>query len=67
MSREKGWLKRAFGEVERVATLVHRVPRKKLAGAVMDPRGVLRRGRLLVAFVDGSVGALCCHPPLAPE
>lgn len=65
--RETGLLKRMFGPVDQLATVVHRVPRPELAGAAVDPRGVLRRGRLQVAFADGSLCALCCQPSLAPE
>jgi hypothetical protein len=65
--RRQGWLKRLLGPVHQVATVVHRIDRCQVAGAVHDPRGVLRRGRLQVAFVDGSVGALCCQPSLAPQ
>jgi hypothetical protein len=65
--RGQGWFKRMFGAVDRVATLVHRVPRSNLVGAIPMPRGVLRRGRLLVAFVDGSGCALVCSPPSLAE
>jgi hypothetical protein len=66
-ARGGGWFRRTFGAVDRVATLVHRVPHDAVVGAAPAPRGVLRRGRLWVAFTDGSACALVCSPPsLAP-
>jgi hypothetical protein len=66
-ARGEGWLQRTFGAVDRVATLVHRVPRDVVVGAAPAPRGVLRRGRLWVGFTDGSACAIVCSPPsLAP-
>jgi hypothetical protein len=58
-----GW----FGPSDLVAREVHSVPRGSILGAIAAPAGVLRRGRLLVGFVDGSGCVLVCAPPsLAP-
>jgi hypothetical protein len=65
--RGEGFFAKWFGEVDRVANLLHRVPRETLMGAVATPKGVLRQGRLLAGFTDGSGCALVCAPPsLAP-
>jgi hypothetical protein len=65
--RGKGLLHRWFGAVDQVATLVHRVPRSAVVAARPAPQGVLRRGRFLVAFTDGSGCALVCSPPSLME
>lgn len=66
--RGEGFFQRWFGEVDRVASLLHKVPRESLLGAVATPKGVLRQGRLLAGFTDGSGCALVCAPPsLAAE
>jgi hypothetical protein len=57
-----GW-KRWFGPSDLVARGVHGVPRPSILGAVAAPAGVLRRGRLLVGFADGSGCVLVCAPP----
>ncbi|WP_326561490.1 hypothetical protein [Micromonospora sp. NBC_01796] len=59
------WTDRWFGPVEYVATLTHESPRDAIVGAIMAPAGVLRRGRFLVVFTDGSVCALIGGPPKA--
>lgn len=65
--RGKGLLQRWFGAVDQVATLVHRVPRSSIVSAKPAPQGVLRRGRFLIAFTDGSGCALVCAPPSLME
>jgi len=62
-SQGSGLFSKLFGAVEQVATLKHRVPRGNFLGAQAAPEGVLRRGRLLVAFTDGSGCALVCATP----
>jgi hypothetical protein len=62
-SQGSGWFQRIFGAVEQVATLRQRVPRSAFLGAQAAPEGVLRRGRLLVAFNDGSGCAVICATP----
>jgi hypothetical protein len=62
-SRGKGFIQKLFGAVDQVATLKHRVPREAVLGAKPASQGVLRRGRLLVAFRDGSGCALVCATP----
>jgi hypothetical protein len=52
-----------FGPSDLVARAVHSVPRASILGAVAAPAGVLRRGRLLLGFVDGSGCVLVCAPP----
>jgi hypothetical protein len=65
--RGEGFFAKWFGEVDRVATMLHRVPRESFMGAVPTPKGVLLQGRLLAGFTDGSGCALVCAPPsLAP-
>jgi hypothetical protein len=61
-----GW-KRWFGASDLVARGVHTVPRPSILGAVAAPAGVLRRGRLLVGFADGSGCVLVCAPPSLAE
>ena len=61
--RGEGFFAKWFGEVDRVANLLHRVPRESLMGAVATPKGVLLQGRLLAGFTDGSGCALLCAPP----
>lgn len=43
------------------------MPRAAILGAVAAPAGVLRRGRFLVGFVDGSGCVLVCSPPSLAE
>jgi hypothetical protein len=62
-SRGNGFFQRLFGAVDQVATLKHRVPREAFLGAQAAPQGILRQGRLLVAFHDGSGCALVCATP----
>jgi hypothetical protein len=57
-----GW-RRWFGPTDLIARLRHAVPRTAILGAVAAPAGVLRRGRLLVGFTDGSGCVLVCAPP----
>lgn len=61
-----GW-RRWFGPSDLVARGVHAVPRTAIVGAVAAPAGVLRRGRLLVGFADGSGSVLVCAPPSLAE
>jgi hypothetical protein len=63
VSTGKGWFQRWFGPVDQVARVVHEVPRAVILGAVHAPAGVLRRGRFLVGFSDGSGCVLVCSPP----
>ena len=56
-------LQRWFGAVDHVAKLLYRVPRNNVIGARRVPLGMLRRGRIVMAFVDGSGCALVCAPP----
>jgi hypothetical protein len=58
-----GFWQRWFGPAELVAHPLHEVDRTYVAGAVAAPAGLLRRGRILVAFTDGSVCALVCALP----
>ncbi len=61
-----GW-KKWFGPSDQVAHLRYGVDRAAILGAVAAPAGVLRRGRLLAGFRDGSGCMLVCSPPgLAP-
>lgn len=62
-SRGDGLIQKLFGAVDQVATPKHQVPREAFLGAKPAPQGVLRRGRLLVAFNDGSGCALVCATP----
>jgi hypothetical protein len=65
--RGEGFFAKWFGEVDRVATLLHRTPRETFMGAVATPKGMLLQGRLLAGFTDRSGCALVCAPPsLAP-
>jgi hypothetical protein len=43
------------------------VPRAVILGAVAAPAGVLRRGRFLIGFTDGSGCVLVCAPPSLAE
>jgi hypothetical protein len=61
-SATTGW-RRWFGPANLIAHLRHAVPRTAILGAVAAPAGVLRRGRLLVGFIDGSGCVLVCAPP----
>jgi hypothetical protein len=54
------WLRRLTSPAHEVARLVHSVPRADIAGAVIAPVGLLRRGRFLVLFTDGSLCAVAC-------
>jgi hypothetical protein len=66
--RASGGWRRWFGPADQVARQVHTVGRAAILGAVPAPAGVLRRGRLLVGFADGSGCVLVCAPPsLAAE
>lgn len=65
--RGDSWFQRWFGAVDQVATLLYQVPRSNVVAAKLAPLGVLRRGRILVAFVDGSGCALVCAPPSLAE
>jgi hypothetical protein len=59
----RSWTDRWFGPVEQSARLVHVAPRTAIVGAIKAPAGLLRRGRFLVIFTDGSVCALVGGPP----
>jgi hypothetical protein len=61
-SAATGW-RRWFGAADLIARLRHTVPRTAILGAVAAPAGVLRRGRLLLGFADGSGCVLVCAPP----
>jgi hypothetical protein len=61
--RGEGRWRRWLGPVDRVARGIHEVDRSAILGAVAAPAGVFRRGRFLVAFVDGSGCVLVCAPP----
>jgi len=61
-----GW-RRWLGPSDLVATLVTEVPRVVILGAVAAPAGVLRRGRFLIGFTDGSGCVLVCAPPSLAE
>jgi hypothetical protein len=61
--REGSWLRRWLGPVDQRATLIHEVSREAIVGAIKAPAGLLRRGRFLVVFTDGSACALVCAPP----
>jgi hypothetical protein len=65
--RGNGFWGRWFGPSDLVARYVQAVPRSAILGAVEAPAGVLRRGRLLVGFVDGSGCVLVCSPPSLAE
>ena len=62
-----GLLKRWFGPVETNVREVYTVARTAILGAVAAPAGLLRRGRLLVGFADGSGCVLVCTPPSLAE
>jgi hypothetical protein len=57
-----GW-RRWLGPADLIAHVRYAVPRTAVLGAVAAPAGVLRRGRLLVGFTDGSGCMLVCAPP----
>lgn len=58
-----GFFQRWFGPTETTARLAHEIPRDRILGAVPAAKGLLRRGRLFVTFIDGSGCALVCvHP-----
>jgi hypothetical protein len=61
--RGGGLWRRWFGAVDQVARVAHQVSRAGILGAVAAPAGVLRRGRFLVGFADGSGCVLVCAPP----
>jgi hypothetical protein len=61
-----GW-RRWFGPADLIARLRYAVPRTAILGAVPAPAGMLRRGRLLVGFTDGSGCVLVCAPPSLAE
>jgi hypothetical protein len=61
--RQGNWLRRFLGPTKEVAKLIHSVPRADILGAVPAPVGLLRRGRILVVFADGSLCALACSVP----
>jgi hypothetical protein len=61
--RGRGLLRSWFGPMDEIARVVHEVPRAAILGAVGAPAGLLRRGRILVRFSDGSVCALVCATP----
>ena len=61
--RGDGFWKKWFGPSDVVAEGRHALPRAAILGAVPAPAGVLRRGRLLVGFADGSGCVLVCAPP----
>jgi hypothetical protein len=61
--RRSGWLGRLLGPVDQSAQSVFEADRRMLKGVALAPAGVLRRGRFLVAFADGSVCALVCAVP----
>jgi hypothetical protein len=65
--RGNGFWGRWFGPSDLVARYVHAVPRTAILGAIEAPAGVLRRGRLLAGFVDGSGCVLVCSPPSLAE
>lgn len=69
VSRSAGgsFFQRWFGPADTQARLVHEVPRSWVLGAVAAPRGFLRRGRMFVAFIDGSGCALVCVRPRAGQ
>lgn len=62
-----GLLRRWFGPMKTDARLIHTVARTAILGAVAAPAGLLRRGRLLVGFTDGSGCVLVCTPPSLAE
>jgi hypothetical protein len=61
--RGTGFWGRWFGPSDLVGRYVHAVPRNSILGAIEAPAGVLRQGRILVGFVDGSGCVLVCSPP----
>lgn len=58
-----GLLRRWLGPMRTDVTQVHAVARTAILGAVAAPAGLLRRGRLLIGFTDGSGCVLVCSPP----
>ena len=65
--RASGGWRRWLGPSEMVATLVTETSRADILGAVAAPAGVLRRGRFLIGFGDGSGCVLVCAPPSLAE
>ncbi|MEV4760976.1 hypothetical protein AB0J86_38630 [Micromonospora sp. NPDC049559] len=63
----QGWLRRWFGPAQQRARVRHDVSRAAIVGAIKAPAGLLRRGRFLVVFTDGSACALVCSPPSLGE
>jgi hypothetical protein len=60
-----GFFQRWFGPTETAARLAHEIPRNWILGAVPAAKGLLRRGRFFVTFIDGSGCALVCIHPSA--
>lgn len=54
---------RLLGVPDQVATLVHEVDRSAVHSVRRAPAGLLRRGRVMVRFGDGSSCALVCARP----
>ncbi|MBL7258881.1 hypothetical protein [Paractinoplanes lichenicola] len=65
--RAKGGLGKWFGPSDQSARQRYAVDRVAILGAVSAPAGVLRRGRLLTGFRDGSGCMLLCSPPSLAE
>lgn len=61
--RSGNWFRRLVGPAREVARFVHSVPRADIVGAALAPVGLLRRGRFLVVFADGSLCAVACSVP----
>lgn len=59
----RSFWQRWFGRAEQVAHPLYEVDRSHVLGAVPAPAGVLRRGRILATFTDGSACALVCALP----
>jgi hypothetical protein len=57
------WLRRWLGPTKQVAKVLHALPREAIVGAIMAPAGVLRRGRFVVVFPDGSACSIVCPVP----
>jgi hypothetical protein len=58
-----GFWRRWFGPSQEVVHGLHHVDRHHIVKTVPAPAGVLRRGRFLVVFTDGSMCALVGSPP----
>lgn len=61
--RGTGWLARLFGPHDEFADLMYAVPRRDVYAVAPAPAGVLRRGRFIVGFIDGSATAIVCAVP----